>query len=283
MTRGGGWWVARGGCASAAAIAVLGATPALGWGGDGHALVVRAALASRAELPSWFRDAGIRLAALANAPDRWRALDDTVPELAARAPDHFFDLDVWGREVLPRDRWAYVHRAAARRMAPEKIGFLPYAALEEYGVLVSAFRDARAGLDGAREEALVAAGVVAHLVGDAAVPLHATKHHHGWVGRNPEGFTRRSGVHQWFETTVVRDVGKDVRVGNEAGNRLSDVRVAVEELLANSLAAVPDLYRAERDQAQRPDAVRDLVRARLIAGATLLARVWQAAWRASGS
>jgi hypothetical protein len=261
---------------------VLGATSALGWGGDGHALVVRAALASPADLPPWFRDAGGRLAALANAPDRWRALDDAVPELAARGPDHFFDLDVWGREPLPRDRWAYVHRAAARRLAPERIGFLPYAALEQYGILVSAFRDARAGVEGARDEALVAAGVVAHLVGDAAVPLHATRHHHGWVGRNPEGFTRHAGVHQWFETTVVRDVrGDDVRAGNQAGDGLSDVRGAVETMLASSLAAVPDLYRAERGQAKRPDAARGLARARLAAGATLLAQIWQAAWRAS--
>ena len=46
---------------------------------------------------------------------------------------------------------------------------------------------------------------------DAAVPLHATRHHHGWEGPNPRGFTRAPSVHAWFETDVVR-----VRLGQRA-------------------------------------------------------------------
>src|SRR6266849_3005992 len=140
---------------------------AAGWGPEGHVI-----------------DA---LAELSNAPDRWREVEKGAPALAARNPDHFFDLDVWGEEPLPPERWAYVERAAQRRLRPAAIGFLPFAIGEEYGVLLSAFRDVQAGRAGGREAALAAAGVLAHLAGDAAVPLHATRHHHGWVGPNPEG------------------------------------------------------------------------------------------------
>src|SRR5881296_2700234 len=167
---------------------------AAGWGPEGHVIVTRTALAASDGLPRWFREAGDALAELSNAPDRWREVEKGAPALAARSPDHFFDLDVWGEEPLPPERWAYVERAARRRLRPAAIGFLPFAIGEEYGVLLSAFRDVQAGRAGGREAALAAAGVLAHFAGDAAVPLHATRHHHGWVGPNPEGFTRAGAI-----------------------------------------------------------------------------------------
>src|SRR5947207_2531693 len=176
---------------------------AAGWGPEGHVIVTRTALAASDGLPRWFREAGDALAELSNAPDRWREVEKGAPALAARSPDHFFDLDVWGEEPLPPERWAYVERAARRRLRPAAIGFLPFAIGEEYGVLLSAFRDVQAGRAGGREAALAAAGVLAHFAGDAAVPLHATRHHHGWVGPNPEGFTRAGEIHQWFESALV--------------------------------------------------------------------------------
>src|SRR5438132_2234006 len=108
--------------------------------------------------PPWFRAAGDGLAELSNAPDRWREVEKGAPALAARRPDHFFDLDVWGVEPLPSERWAYVARAARRRLSAPAVGFLPFAIGEEYGVLLSAFRDVRSGRPGAREGALAAAG-----------------------------------------------------------------------------------------------------------------------------
>jgi hypothetical protein len=240
------------------------------WGAAGHVMVARVALGSSEALPSWFREAGPALAELSNVPDRWRDAEVAAPALAARRPEHFFDLDVWGDERLPPDRWSYVTRAAQRRLAPEAIGFLPFALREEYGALVSAFADARARRPGGREAALAAAGMVAHLAGDAAVPLHASRHHHGWVGPDPRGYTRDPAVH--------------IRAGADAGRTLRDVPHAVDALIADSLAHVVALYEAERtdriDHDDRP--VRTLVRQRLGAGATLLARLWTTAWVVSG-
>jgi hypothetical protein len=258
------------------------ARPAAGWGAEGHALVTRAAVSAADDLPRWFHDEASALAELSNAPDRWRAFDEDIPGLAARRPDHFFDLDVWGDATLPTERWGYTRRAYDRRLAPDDIGFLPYAIMEDYGVLVSAFRDARDGRPGARLDALRTAGMLAHLVGDAAVPLHATRHHHGWVGRNERGFTRSPGVHRWFETELVETMAPAVAVAAADAEPVAEVPAAVRNLLRDSLARVVPLYEAEaRMRAGDASAARALVRERLTVGATLLARIWRTAWARS--
>ena len=272
-------------CALAILLLLALARAAAAWGPEGHIIVTRAALAASDGLPPWFRDAGDALAELSNAPDRWREAEKDAPALAARGPDHFFDLDVWGDEPLPPERWGYVARAVRRRLSPTAVGFLPFAIGEEYGVLLTAFRDVRAGRPGGREAALAAAGVLAHLAGDAAVPLHATRHHHGWVGPNPEGFTRAGEIHHWFEGALVAGVDPaEVRAAREASRALGDVPGAVHALLGDSLAQVPRLYRLERESRRTHDDAdaRALVRERLAAGATLLARLWRTAWVRSG-
>src|SRR6266852_1397040 len=190
--------------------------------------------------------------------------------LGARRSDHFFDLDEWGDAPLPPDRWAYVELAPQKRLRPAGVGFLPFALLEQYGELLSAFRDARAGRAGGREAALAAAGVLAHLAGDAAVPLHVTRHHHGWLGPDPEDFTRAGEVHHWFESVLVERAGAaEVRAGTQAGRELGDVPGAVRAMLDDSLAQVPRLYRLERESRRTGDeaGARTLVRERLAAGA----------------
>jgi hypothetical protein len=255
------------------------------WGPLGHALVVRAALQKSDALPAWFRDGGDQLSDLANAPDRWREDERDVPALAARKADHFFDLDVWGRERLPDDRWAYVRRTTQRGLSPDEIGFLPFAILEGYGVLLSAFRDVRASRPGAREGALAAAGVLAHLAGDAAVPLHLTRHHHGWKGPNPERYTRDPGVHRWFESRLVEGMKSEDVAHEVDGVRLpSEPTDAVRAMLADSLSLVPRLYQLERAcRRDEDEKCRALARTRLAAGAALLIRLWETAWPRSGA
>jgi hypothetical protein len=270
-----------------AIFAVLGAPRAApAWGPAGHAIVVRAAVGASDGLPAWFRGAEDALADLANAPDRWRGVEAIVPAVAARRADHFFDLDVWGPERLPADRWRYVERAQRRGLRPESVGFLPFAILEEYGALLTAFRDARAARPGAEAAALAAAGTLAHLAGDAAVPLHASRHHHGWIGPNPGRFTRSGEIHRWFESELVARVdAAGIRAAAEARRPIGSVSRAVADALAGSLARVPRLYEAERRARRERDegpAVA-LVRERLVVGATFLARLWRTAWMRSAS
>lgn len=253
------------------------------WGAAGHAIIVRAAVAACPDLPPWFRAADAALATLANAPDRWREIDDRLPALAARRSEHFFDRDLWP-EPIPADRSAYLARAARRRLDPVAIGFLPFAALEEWGALVSAFRDVRDGRPGGREAALVAAGTLAHWAGDAVVPLHATRHHHGWVGADPERFTRDGRIHAWFETELVGRLDANaVHAGPEAARTLPDVPAAVRVAIEESLALVPRVYRLEQRSRDGDDAdAVALARVRLATGATFVARLWRTAWVRSG-
>lgn len=255
------------------------------WGPRGHALVTRAAVDAAAGLPAWFREAEAALVELSIAPDRRRRLETVVPALRGRAPEHYFELDLWGGGTLPADRWRFLREAQRRRLDVEDVGILPYALLEEYGILASAFGDHRAGRPGAREDALVTAGTIAHLAADAAVPLHATRHHDGWVGDNPRGFRRSRGVHRWFETDMVprRDpswLGLRPRSVGPA----ADVRGDLLALLAASLEAVPRVYEAERSAHRARDRgpAEALVRERAAAGARLLASIWGAAWEESG-
>jgi hypothetical protein len=259
----------------------LASSDARAWGPRGHILVTRGALSAATSLPPWFREAERALIELSIAADRWKQLEDEVPALRALAPDHFFELDLWGAAALPADRWAYVRETQRRRLEPTDIGFLPFALLEQYGILVSAFREARGGRAGAREQALTTAGMIAHLAGDAVVPLHATRHHDGWVGDNPRGFRRARGIHRWFESDIVeRDDAAwlGVRPGSVGPSR--DVRADIIAAIAASLAAVPRLYEAEQRAHRSGDDgdARALVRERAAAGASLLAAIWQAAW-----
>jgi len=266
----------------ALAWAAVAADDAHAWGPRGHVLVTRAAVAAAASLPPWFRDAERALVELSIEADRWREVEDEVPALRARAADHYFDLDVWGAAPLPADRWGYVREAQRRRLQPDDVGFLPFALLEEYGALVSAFREARGGRAGAREQALAAAGMIAHLAGDAAVPLHATRHHDGWVGDNPRGFRSERGIHRWFESDIVdRDDAAWLGMRRGSVGPSKDVRRDVLGMLDASLGAVPRVYEAELQARRGRDdgEARALVRERAAAGAALLAAVWQAAWQ----
>lgn len=93
-------------------------------------------------------------------------------------------------------------------------GFLLHAASEHYYKLVSSFRQIRVleslndpkrapQLAAARANVIYEMGYLSHMIGDAAQPLHTTRHHHGWVGENPEGFTTNRGFHAYIDTTVL--------------------------------------------------------------------------------
>jgi len=78
-------------------------------------------------------------------------------------------------------------------------------------------------------------------------------------------------------------VGAERRLAAVAG-RLNRLIAAHDAARGDSLADVPRLYRLERESRDTHDdgSARALARARLAAGATLLARLWRTAWVRSG-
>ena len=56
----------------------------------------------------------------------------------------------------------------------------------------------------AQQNVIYLMGLMGHFVGDATQPLHTTKHHHGWVGKNPFGYTTNYTFHAWIDGGYLR-------------------------------------------------------------------------------
>ena len=106
------------------------------WWVVGHARIAEAA-ASRLpdDMPKFFRAASKQLGHLAGDPDRWK--NPSCKHLrAAEAPDHFLDLEEFGGKELPADRWKAIALLQKLGKKPDRVGFLPYAIMENYDRLI---------------------------------------------------------------------------------------------------------------------------------------------------
>jgi hypothetical protein len=224
---------------AAAVLAVLVAR-APAWDAYGHRLVTRLAVENLPEdMPQWLRDPAMaaRIADQSVTPDRWRGTRVTQM-LHVSNPDHYFnveDLDAFGMTLrtMPHLRMEFIKAMVESRIAQgdafrgkpinpardadktqEWPGFLPHAICEQYGRVQAAMRTIRTleamnnparsvQLEQAKADLSVHMGIMAHYVGDTAQPLHTTKHHHGWVGENPNDYTTDWGIHAYIDGGVV--------------------------------------------------------------------------------
>src|SRR5262249_12046490 len=207
---------------SAAVAVIIAGSPALGWNAHGHRTVTMLALDGLApRAPAGLREPAVaaRIAEQSNEPDRWRGVKGA--SLAHEVhTEHYIDVeDLAGYgltlQSVPRYRYEFVEAmvkarlehpeqapvydaAADRDHSREWPGFLPFAIEEHYEKLVSSFNTVRildglndpkraAALEQARDNVVYEMGILSHFVGDGAQPLHLTRHHHGWVGDNPQG------------------------------------------------------------------------------------------------
>ncbi len=281
--------------------------PAWGWGAKGHKLIAAAAAADLpASLPAFARRPGAALLLLANEPDRWREAGLDALN-ADNAPNHFIDLErVPFHAAWPRDRYRYMQaldaaaaRLRARRhprqaalLAPQRVGFDPYAAIENYQRLVVAFQEYRAARLRRLPPAPFAAhaievmGLLSHYVADGSQPLHTTIQFNGWTGPDPAGYTRSRQIHWRFETLFVnRAIPAGALHGKLAPPQyLAHPFTAYLHFLFATHAQVAPLYQLERQGAFRgrgSAAGRHFVIARLAAGAQMLANLYYSAWRQS--
>ncbi len=128
-------------------------------------------------------------------------------------------------------------------------------------------------------------GWVGHYVADAAQPLHNSRHHDGWSGPNPKGYTRDPQIHGLFESRyvdlievtapdVVKYMRKDARHPDDVWKATLDHSLEARE-------SVEDVYRADlRGAFRRKDDIeaRELVYKRLAAGAGFLRDLAYTAW-----
>ncbi|MFM9995956.1 MAG: hypothetical protein ACKVU4_09155 [Phycisphaerales bacterium] len=279
-----------------------------------------------ADAPAWVRDpvfAGM-IAEESVEPDRWRGT--RMPPLGhENGPDHYLDvelLDQFGLTLasVPKYRYDYLRvMAIAKHEHPERVepydlgdddqrqyewpGFAAHAMTEHYAKLRSSFhtwrvleaivkddpsqRETRAAqIELARLNAIYHMGVLSHFVGDMSQPLHATKHHHGWVGENPDGFTADRGFHAYVDGRILEIHSLDVD-GLRAGMSY-DVRVNAADpwedvirYVGATFENVRPLYELQKSGDLEKEPGKALIEARLRAGGAMLAALYTAAWENS--
>ena len=260
------------------------------WGEEGHRWINQVAAAHvPADMPSFFRDAGPRLAFLGPEPDRWRDVRELYSALReVNNPDHFIDIDKpQNFEALPDDRYKYSDWLRAAGKNPKEVGYLPYSILEGYQklqVLFRLWRERESERAQIEQNIVYYAGVLGHYVADGSQPLHTTVHYNGWSTSSNPDLNTREPLHGRFETEYVRAQirPEDFEPLARQAEKLQDPFADIVKYLFESQTHVSKLYELDKtarwdDRNRNPDSKR-FVAARLAAGSQMLANLWYTAW-----
>jgi len=263
------------------------------WGEKGHLMINRAAIdAASSKLPEFMNSAREQIIYNAYEPDRWREEGRTSSMNTVQAADHFFDSEYWGPiSTIEPDRYSLMEKVALKKIELIKIGYLPYAIIENYGKLVNAFRfwrNAKTPQDreSARMNAVYVAGVLGHYVGDGAQPMHMSIHYNGWLdgAPNPKEYTKDRGFHSRYETAYVNAAVEISAVAPkmQAPQRLANVWQSIKEYLTQGFGELEPMYELEKTgefnpQQPRPKGTEFIVNELARAGA-MLSNLWYTAW-----
>jgi hypothetical protein len=165
------------------------------WHLGGHHILTLAAVASLpVELPAFFREGAPTIAHMSLDPDMGKH-KGTPFVRAAEYPEHFLDREMLKADTLPESRYAFIKLCYEYKVAPEKIGLVPYALGEWTERLAVAFGEHRKWPDNPhiKMKCLVYAGFVAHYAEDMCQPLHLTIHYNGRV--SADGTVAQKGIH----------------------------------------------------------------------------------------
>ena len=194
-----------------------------------------------------------------------------------------------------------------------------WAITEYYGKLKASFSYLKAyeeagtaeEIANARANVVYLMGIMGHYVADCAQPLHTTKHHNGWVGLNPNGYTTWAGIHSWIDGGLAAKAGLAVdgfarKLAPKLSPRLplsvaaradgrDPVFVAVMDYLLAQNQLVEPLYQMEKqgqlsneqeknDRGRRSPgpvdaAGRALIERQLLKGGEMLSAIWVTAWK----
>lgn len=267
-------------------LLICGMSPSQAWWVKGHGTIAEAAcMALPDEMPAFFRAAGKQLNHLAGEPDRFKSKGAEFLRIT-EAPDHYIDLEEFGGETLPKDRFKGLELARKRGVTPEKAGFLPYALMENYDKLACAFYDYRKEPDNeaVKMKCLVYAGVLSHYTGDACMPLHSTRDYDGRLGL--DGHMKQKGIHakiDGFPEThgfTPEELARGYTV-----KKLSDPWTHLQEVILESHHNVERCY--EIDLAGGFDKPTEESRAFIVKhtrrGAQFTAEMWYSAWLKSAT
>ncbi len=307
-----------------AALTVICAATLNAWDYEGHRIVNELAVdALPNDFPAFAKtpEARERIAFLGGEADRWR----NSTNLAARhdtAPEHYIDMDdlsnygLTPAQLTPFRYDFVVLMGEGRAKHPEHftsidplkntdhtrelMGFLPWAINDYYAKLESGFSYLKAleeagtrdEIANARQNIIYIMGVMGHFAGDAAQPLHTTKHFNGWIGANPNNYRTNRTIHGWIDGGFIRATGIK-EAGLKASVRQaraiwaqSPTNVFGEALkfINEQHALVEKVYIMDRDGALSPRNAkasegREFIGKQLVKGGQFLSDLWYSAWR----
>ena len=278
------------------------------------------------DMPAFLKDPAVvaRIAEQACEPDRWRGTKRLVIGHELN-PEHYLDvedLEPFGMtlENVPRLRHEYTRAmilakekdpskfaAYDRLKDPERAkewpGFLLHAIDQRFALLQSSFNTLRileavdesdpagresrqAALTQERENAIHHMGILAHLVGDTAQPLHTTRHHHGWIGSNPNAYTTDYGFHSYIDGKIVDHHKLDfdgLRPSMQYTRKVSasDPWDDVVAYVRRSFEKVEPLYKMHKDGTLTQEAGKGFISERFRDAGETLCALYVAAWTAS--
>jgi len=185
------------------------------------------------------------------------------------------------------------------------VGFLPWAIVENFDKLKSQFSYLKTfeesggtpeEIANAQQNIIYIMGVMGHYVGDAAQPLHTTKHHHGWVGENPHGYSTESGIHAWIDGGFFHKIG-GVRLQEVQGfvhsarlvslaypnEKPGDTFPMVMDYILDQSKLVEPLYVLEKSgklsgEGDLGRQGKDFLTGQLVKGGQMLGDLWYTAW-----
>lgn len=291
---------------------MLSSSAAWAWGHQAHAAIDRAAIAALpADGPTFLKSYSQEIGDLSTLPDTWRRTSEPFSRIE-EDPNHG-----WFRErftflhPLPRSRYAFIlalyrqqqqvaktNPEAAKWINVRWTGTLPYAAMEQYGHLVSEFRQLRAAqaeanapMVKALEDASMMSVVrLGHYIGDGAQPLHDSMNSDGWIGPDPKGYTRSGAIHGLFETTYVAAIDlttQDVMAHMQPlGHQHADLFDGVIAYLNGNGAHMEEVFQLEKRGAladPKDKQARALIYGQTGLGASMLRDMIYRAWRESAS
>jgi hypothetical protein len=287
------------------------------WGFRGHTIANLAAVESLSSGPAFLKDYKAYIGHLGPIPDTWRSPSDPFLRIS-EDPNHGWYTESFDFvKEIPRSRTEFTLRVydeylRVSKSDPERAKLLNirYTGLQAYSMM-EGYERMKAGMRIYRRSTmptLYAAisplyrdpaqvkqyfandiafymGWLGHYIADAAMPLHNSKHHDGWEGENPKGYTRDPEIHGRFESTYVDLIGAGESdllpyVTKEA-RHLDDPWTAILEHMIEARGYVEDVYRLDQRGAfaKKDDAeARKLVYTRLASGASFLRDLAYTAW-----
>ena len=263
------------------------------WGEKGHLMINRLAIdATSSKLPEFMNGAREEIIYNGYEPDRWREEGRTSPMNITQAADHFFDSEYWGTiSTIEPDRYSFMEKVALKKVELVKIGYLPYAILENYGKLVNAFRfwrNAQTPQDreSARGNAIYVAGVLGHYVGDGSQPMHLSIQYNGWLDTtpNPKNFTKDRTLHNRYEALYVNAAVEfaAVRPKVQPPQRLSNVLDSIKQYLTQGYGDLEPMYELEKTGEFNPQQPRakgtDFIVNEIARAGNMLGNLWYTAW-----